>query len=50
MLIFAVNSEGIITAVIFFLSNVSFASAKTKAESMPPDKPINSFLKLFLTT
>ena len=50
MLIFAVNSEGIMTAVMFFLSNVSFANAKTKAESIPPDKPINKLLKLFLNT
>ena len=50
MLILEVNSEGIITAVIFFLSNTSFAKAKTRAESIPPDNPINRLLKLFLTT
>ena len=45
-----VNFEGNIKHLTFSGPSASTATADTKAESIPPDKPKTTFLKLFLVT
>ena len=50
MLISAVKSKGIIIVFTLPFPSASYAIAAVRAESIPPEEPINTPLKLFFST